>query len=58
MRDVVDHLIGRKRERSAPRPDRSEIADIWLQSGLPEGFSMEWVFDRDDQSGAEIRERT
>lgn len=53
MRDLVDHLKDRNRERCTPRPDRSEVADIWLQSGLPEGFSIEWVFDRYNQSGSQ-----
>lgn len=57
MTDIMDHLKDRNRERCTARPDRSELADIWLQSGLPEGISMEWMFDRCDQSRAEIRGR-
>ena len=53
MRDQVDHLKDPSHERCTPRPDRSEVADIWLQSGLCDGFSMEWVFDRYDHTVAE-----
>lgn len=57
MRDQVDHLKDPIRERSTPRPDRAELADIWLQSGLLEGLSMEWVFDRFDQPVAQAEGR-
>lgn len=50
MRDTVDHLKDQNREYCTSRPDRLELADTWLQSGLLEGFSMEWVFDRSDQN--------
>ncbi|WP_299140230.1 hypothetical protein [uncultured Tateyamaria sp.] len=50
MRDQVDHLKDLNRERCTPRPDRSEVADIWLQSGFTGGFSMEWVLDRYDHT--------
>lgn len=52
MRDQVNHLKDPNRERSTPRPDKSEVADIWFQAGLPDGFSMEWVFDRYDRTVA------
>ncbi len=58
MRDPVDHLKDRTRERRIPRPDRSEVADICLQSGPTEGLSMEWVFDRFDQSNRQVEGRT
>ncbi len=28
------------------RSDQAEIAEIWFQSGCPEGFSLEWAMDR------------
>jgi len=54
MRDDVDHLKDRNLNRCTPRPDRTEVADVWLQSGIPEGISMEWVLDRYNESGAQI----
>ncbi len=53
MRDPIGRLKDLNRERCTPRPDRSEVADIWFQSGSPEGFSMEWVFDRYEQTTAQ-----
>ncbi len=32
----------------APRPDRSELAEFLRQAPLPDGFGLEWVFDRFD----------
>lgn len=52
MRDQMDHLKDLNRERCTPRPDGPEVAGIWFQSGLSEGFSMEWVFDRFDHTRA------
>ena len=37
--DPVSHL-----------PERAEIAEIFQQSGAFDGFSLEWVFDRVEQS--------
>ena len=52
MRDKVDHLKDLNRERYTPH-ERSEVAKIWFETGLSEGFSMEWVFDRYDFTVAE-----
>jgi len=30
------------------RPDRSELAELLRQTPLPDGFSLDWVFDRFD----------
>lgn len=49
MSDTVDELKDQSRECRTTRPDRPEVAEILLQSGMPEGFSMEWVFDRYDE---------
>lgn len=46
MQEPVERMKDLTQFSCAPRPDRAEIATQWLQSGLPEGFSMEWVFDR------------
>lgn len=46
MRDFADLLKDQTLERCAPCPSQSEIAEMGLHSGLPEGFSMEWVLDR------------
>ena len=50
MRDPIDRLKDQSRERRTPCPDRSNVTDICLQSSLPEGFSMEWVLDRYEQT--------
>lgn len=52
MRDKADHLKDLNRERCTPH-DRSEVAKIWFETGLSEGFSMEWVFDLYDFTVAE-----
>ncbi|WP_299726732.1 hypothetical protein [uncultured Tateyamaria sp.] len=57
MRDIAERLNDHIRERSTPRPDRSEMAEIWLQVGLPQGLSMEWVFDRYDQGSTYAQRR-
>jgi hypothetical protein len=57
MRDPVKILKDQTRDRCTPRPDRSEVAAICLQSGLVEGLSMEWVFDRFEQSDAQVEGR-
>ncbi|PYG26739.1 hypothetical protein C8N36_12082 [Pelagimonas varians] len=57
MRDAVDHLKDQNLDRCTPRLDQSEIAETCLLSGSPEGFSMEWVFDRYDQSSPQIGRR-
>ncbi len=53
MTDQLANSNKPTRERAMPRPNRSEVADIWFQSGLSEGLSMEWVFDRYDHTIAE-----
>lgn len=50
MRDFVDHLKDQNLDRCAPRSDRSDVADIWQQLGVSEGFSIEWIFDRFEQT--------
>lgn len=57
MRDPVDHLKDQNLERRTPCLDRSEVAESWLQSATPDGFSMEWVFDRYEQSDPQTGER-
>ena len=46
MRDPVDELKDLNLGHRTPRPDRSEVAAVLHQSGAPDGFSMEWMFDR------------
>ena len=53
MQHPVDHMKDPRPGRNTPSADRSEVAEIWLQSGLPEGFSMEWIFDRYDRANAQ-----
>ena len=50
MREFVDRLNAQSLDRHGPRPDRSEVADIWRQLGLSDGFSVEWVLDRIEQT--------
>ena len=40
--NLKDHNLG----RCTPRPDRCEVAAVLHQSGAPDGFSLEWMFDR------------
>ena len=56
MRNPVDHLPVKNLKannlkdlnlgRCTPRPDRCEVAAVLHQSGAPDGFSLEWMFDR------------
>ncbi len=50
MKDAVDHLKDRNPKHSTQRPDQSEVAEAYLQSGLREGLSMEWMLDRYSQT--------
>ncbi|WP_435138875.1 hypothetical protein [Pseudopelagicola sp. nBUS_19] len=46
MENVTQDLKDQSRDRTTPRPDRSEIVDVLYQYGTAEGFSLEWVVDR------------
>ncbi len=55
MTDREDVSTDQPKCHCTPRPDRAELANIWFQSGLPQGLSMEWMFDRFDQTSPSIR---
>lgn len=46
MYDSMPRLLTPKQPQIAPGLDRFEMVDNGLRSGLPDGFNMEWVFDR------------
>lgn len=53
MHDPIDVLENRRLGRGVPRPDPAEVADVLCQAALPDGFSMEWMFDRYAAWGAD-----
>ena len=50
MQHVIETAKDTDHDLSRSTPDRSELADMLWQAGTPEGFSLEWVMDRFDQS--------
>ena len=46
MRDVVAHLKDPNHTLCPRALSRSEIANTWFQTELPDGWSIEWMLDR------------
>jgi hypothetical protein len=46
QQELKDPLRDRYIRKNTPRSDLSETAVAMQQAGAPEGFSMEWIFDR------------
>lgn len=51
MRQPIQVLKDVERDHRTPTPSRSEFAEILQQAVAPEGFSLEWVFDRCEYVG-------
>ena len=56
MNGPVDPVKYQHRDRRIPCPDRAELVDASLQSGMPSGVSLEWAFDRLANDNTTIRE--
>ncbi|MEP5760100.1 MAG: hypothetical protein ABJ327_12480 [Litoreibacter sp.] len=50
MRHALRETREQTRDCGTLKTDRSEFAEVLYQAGTPEGFSLEWVFDRFDQT--------
>lgn len=54
MRNNLDDLKDPHFDHCTHQPNRSEIADIWMQLSFPDGFSMEWVFDHFERNAVQL----